>query len=180
MYQSRSVDNKKLINDWLSIGNYYSNSLLSNELRIREIGEKNAVLLFKQASKNVPAYRHFLKKHNINSTSVKSISDLANVPPTTKENYITKYSIRDRCWFGNHLNSDMISTSSGTTGKPNYWPRDLLTEINGAYQHEFVLNNVLLINRQKILFINGFAMGNWIAGTFTQACIRLLSLKNIQ
>ena len=97
----------------------------------------------------------------------------------SKENYISQYSLKDRCLNGDLKNVHMISTSSGTTGKPHYWPRNLQTEVDGALLHEYILTGIFKINKCKTLFLNGFALGNWIAGTYTSACLNLLAYKGL-
>ena len=66
------------------------------------------------------------------------MKDFEKIPITTKENYIEKYPFASRCWDGQYSKMHMISSSSGTTGSPHFWPRDLSAEIDGAYAHEFI------------------------------------------
>lgn len=172
--------NNKILTSWFRQTQFYSLKLLADEKEIFSQGEKNALNLFKEAANRIPAYKDFLKVNGIDENSIKSIDDFVRVPYTTKENYIDKYSLKEKCWDGKLQNNHMISTSSGTTGLPHFWPRDLRSEIDGALQHEFLLKNVFHIDKLKTLFIDGFAMGNWIAGTFTLACINLVALKGYQ
>lgn len=140
-------------------------------------GEKQALGIFHSASERVPAYKDFLKKHNVNPRAIKTLEDFRQVPPTTKENYIEKYDIEKRCWNGNFSDIHVISTSSGTSGEPHFWPRNLSSEVEGAYMHELLLSSVYDMKKKKTLFLNGFPMGSWIAGTFTLACTHLMSWK---
>lgn len=140
-------------------------------------GEKKALQVFHSASEQVPAYKDFLKKNKINPRFIKTLEDFRHVPPTTKENYIEKYDIEKRCWNGNFENIHIISTSSGTSGAPHFWPRNLSSEVEGAYMHELLLSSLYDIEKKKTLFLNGFPMGSWIAGTFTLACTHLMSWK---
>lgn len=168
---------EELLSNWLEDTDFYSDQVLKNEQLIKKQAEENTLKLFKQAAFKIPAYKHFLEKNNIKADLVKSIKDFQQVPLTTKENYIDQYDIKDRCWGGDLKGIHMISTSSGTTGKPHLWPRDLRTEIEGAFEHELFCRNVFSVDKNKTLFINGFAMGNWIAGTFTLACVNLVAWK---
>jgi len=169
--------NLKILTDWLNDECFYSESALGNEENLIKQGENKALKLFREAFERIPAYKDFLKKHNINPDSIKNISDFKKIPSTTKENYIEKYAFKDRCWDGNLDDITMISASSGTTGEPHFWPRNLVNEIEGACAHEFIFKDVLKIEDKKTLFINGFAMGNWIAGTYTSACVNLIAWK---
>lgn len=171
------LDNFILLSRWLKDNTFYSESILEDEKNLTMEAERKVLKLFWDASQRVPAYKNFLKKHKINPVSVKTIVDFVRVSPTTKENYVEKYSLEDRCWDGNLGDMHMISTSSGTTGKPHFWPRDLLTEIEGAYAHELILKRIFDVDNKNTLFINGFAMGNWIAGTFTLASVNLVAWK---
>lgn len=169
--------NLSLLKNWFSDKQFYTKSILSDGKSLRKNSEQKALALFQRAAVEVPAYKDFLKKNKIVVSSIKTAADLKNIPLTTKENYIQEYDIEKRCFGGTIANSLMISTSSGTTGKPHLWPRDLQTEVDGAYLHEYILTTYFDISHKKTLLINGFAMGNWIAGTFTLACCNLLALK---
>jgi phenylacetate-CoA ligase len=168
-------NNVELLTNWI-IDKSFFDSLDNNELLCGQ-GQQIAFNLFHDASQRVPAYKDFLKKQGIKPTLIKKQSDLQYIPPTTKENYITAYDFKERCWDGKLDGMHMLSTSSGTTGDPLFWPRNLETEIQGAYAHEFLFRQVFCMDRKKTLFINGFALGNWIAGTFTSACVNLVSMK---
>ncbi len=162
------------LSDWLTDFNF--NSLTSEEDLAKE-AEKKVLALFSRAAQEIPAYQDFLKKNHFNPKSVQSFSDYPKVPLTTKENYIDQYPAEDRCFEGTLEHIHMISTSSGTTGTPHFWPRNLQAEIEGAYAHELILKEVFQIDQLKTLLIVGFAMGNWIAGTFTLASANLVSWK---
>lgn len=171
--------NNKLLSDWLGDLNFYSPNFLKKRAEIISEANDRTLKLFHSASSRVPAYKDFLSKQKINVSAIKNISDFVEVPVITKENYIQNYEIGQRCWDGDLSRMHMISTSSGTTGQPHFWPRDLQAEIAGAYAHEYILKEILSVGRKKTLFIDGFAMGNWIAGTFTQACTSLLAWKGL-
>ncbi len=173
-----SKTNSKLLNDWLSNKPKIDLHVLEDEIKLKEISEKKALRLFKDAAKKVPAYKDFLNKNKINPDLIKNISDFSKLPTTSKKNYIEKYNFEQRCWNGRMDDMHIISTSSGTTGAAHFWPRNLQNEIEGAYIHELIFSKVLKIDDKKTLLINGFPMGNWIAGTFTSACVSLIAWKN--
>jgi phenylacetate-CoA ligase len=135
------------------------------------------VHLFHEAAERIPAYKDFLKKHKFSPSKVRTIADFSLVPPTTKENYILEYDFMYRAWDGDVHREYMISTSSGTTGNPIFWPRDMRTIVEGARYHELIFDKCFNFKKKKTLFINGFALGNWIAGTFTAESCFLVSLK---
>ncbi len=135
--------------------------------------------LFHRAAIEIPAYKDFLKKNKINSEKIKSVADYQKVPFTTKENYIFKYELKDRCWNSQITNAHTIAASSGSTGEPVFWPRDVLQEIEGAQIHEVFLNDIFDIRNKKTLVVNSFGLGNWIAGMYTEFCFYLLRLKGL-
>jgi phenylacetate-CoA ligase len=176
----RNKNNFTLLKAWLKDTSFFADSIVSDENLLQKEGQKKALALFHNAANNVPAYKDFLTQQKIVHTNIKTIKDFANVPETTKENYIERYNMRSRCWNGTTTSMNIISTSSGTTGTPHFWPRNLQTEIEGASAHEFILKSLFQIDKKKTLLINGFAMGTWIAGTFTLACTTLLTWKGYQ
>ncbi len=133
--------------------------------------------LFHEASQRIPAYKDFLKKNKFSPKEVKTMKDFVKIPLMTKENYILAYDYKSRTWDGNTSNEHMISTSSGTLGEPVFWPRDIQTVVEGAMYHEVIFDQCFNMKKKQTLFINGFALGNWIAGTFTSECCFLVSLK---
>jgi len=133
--------------------------------------------LFHEAAKRIPAYKNFLKKHKVNPSNIKTMKDFVKIPQMTKENYILAYDFKSRTWDGDTRNEHMISTSSGTMGEPTFWPRDIQTVVEGAMYHEMIFDQCFGMKKKRTLFINGFALGNWIAGTFTSECCFLVSLK---
>jgi len=160
--------------EWFSSEYQYKNT---KEKTLTKLAESKALDNFHFAAKEVPAYKDFLKQHKINPTSIKSIDDFNQVPATTKENYIKKYPLHQLVPGGEISSQHFISTSSGTSGSPHFWPRNTQVEIEGAQAHEFILRDICKLATSKTLFINGFAMGNWIAGTFTASCMNLVSQK---
>ena len=169
--------NSTLFTKWINDRSFYANTNLQSALNLQVQSKKHTLKLFHEAAIRVPAYKDFLKRNKINPQLVKTISNYQQVPQTDKDNYIHKYDVKARCWDGNLEQMHIISTSSGTTGKPIFWPRNLASEIEGAYLHELIFNTLLNVGKQRTLLINGFAIGNWIAGTFTSATVNLVSWK---
>lgn len=163
------------LRQWLRGSDAYRSRGIS-EARITSQAQTNVLQLFHEAAQRVPAYRDFLRTQKVEPADIKTIEDFQQVPATSKENYIQKYPAKMRCWDGSFDGMHMISTSSGTTGEVHFWPRDLKTELDGADFHEFIFKHLCHVPPKRTLLINGFAMGNWIAGTFTLACTQLVSL----
>src|SRR5947209_8785943 len=87
-------------------------------------GQKNSLDLFWQMAIRVPAYKDFLKKNQIKPESIKTFTDFQKVPTIDKDNYLRSYPREATCWdgkFGSH--KWVISTTSGSSGEPFYFPR---------------------------------------------------------
>lgn len=170
------LSQQQVFNRWFSQSSEYPQSLLQRKKCMVQ-GQLNALALFHQAAIRVPAYAKFLAFHHIQHKKVKTWADFLRIPQTSKENYIEAFPLTERVWDGDVSRAHMISTSSGTTGAPTYWPRTLMHEIDGATMHEFFMRTIFGADKKSTLFINGFALGNWIAGTFTSTVMQLVIWK---
>ncbi len=138
-------------------------------------GFRFALKTFQDAAVRVPAYKDFLRKNKVDPNKIKTFEDFKSVPVTNK-NYLRSYKLNEICWDGKLQAMDMISTSSGSTGKPFYWPR-------GAAQEEEVTKIYELIyktfkaDKKSTLVIIGYSMGNWVAGTFTLTATMRIAQK---
>ncbi|KKR11036.1 MAG: hypothetical protein UT39_C0012G0058 [Candidatus Woesebacteria bacterium GW2011_GWA1_39_21] len=139
-------------------------------------GENRALKLFKLMSQRVPAYKDFLKKNNISPDTIKKIEDFKKIPPLDKDNYLRKYSIQELCWDGNFVERRWtISTNSGSTGEPFYFPREKEQDGQYALLAELYLRNNFDIHKKTTLYLDCFAMGAWIGGLFTYEAIRIVA-----
>jgi len=66
----------------------------------------------------------------------------------------------------------MFSASSGSSGKPYYWPRGSKQEERAVRIHKSIIKDIFKIGSEKTLVIICFSMGNWVAGTYTLAALR--------
>ena len=138
-------------------------------------GERMALKLFKEMSVRVPAYRDFLKKHGVKASGIKTIKDFAQVPTISKENYLRQYDLPDLCWDGKFSAQNWdISSTSGSTGEPFYFPRTDFQNEHYAHTAELYLRNNFLIQKRKTLYVNCFALGVWIGGIFTYEAIKTI------
>ena len=98
-------------------------------------GEHQALKLFHQMSLRVPAYKDFLKKNKVNPQNVHTIKDFLRLPTIDKNNYLRAYPLDMLCWDGKLAEGQyVISTTSGSTGEPFYFPR---TE-DGDAQYQYI------------------------------------------
>src|SRR5258708_5990948 len=118
-------NNANLSKQWVENDSFYSKKILQNEVLLQKDGEKKALQLFHKAAEHVPAYKKFLKKHHINPHTISSYNEFQKVPFTDKKNYLDIYPFEELVWNGKISNNFVISSSSGTTGRPYYWPLSL-------------------------------------------------------
>jgi phenylacetate-CoA ligase len=88
---------------------------------------------------------------------------LADVPVMSKENYVKRYSIEQRCYGGAIPRSGVvIDESSGSTGQPNNWVRSAAerSDVKRILQ----LNYQLVFRDSGKVLLNCFALGPWATG----------------
>ena len=141
------------------------------------LGKKNALELFRETSKRVPAYKKFLKKHGIDPKKIKTFADFEKIPLTDKKNYIQAYPLHSRCWDGKLSQTNFIAASSGTTGQPTYWPRAIEQELEAALTHELLYKKFFEIHEHKSLILIGFPMGVYVSGMATALPSWLIAQK---
>lgn len=127
-------------------------------------GFENALALFKEASVRVPAYVSFLKDHGIDPNSISTPEEFSSLPRTDKVNYISKYSLEELSWDGKLENARYVSTSSGSTGVPFFWPRGTAQDEVVGQMFKSIFSDVFNLKDESLLFVNSFALGTWIAG----------------
>lgn len=124
------------------------------------VGRLRAREVLLKASAECPAYREFLAAHAGSNRAPRRWND---VPVTTKENYVKKHSIEERCYGGAlRGQGEMIDESSGSSGLPNNWVR------SAAERHDvkrlLQLNYDLMYGDRPRLLLNCFALGPWATG----------------
>lgn len=132
------------------------------------VSEKQLLSTFKKASHEVVAYASFLEKANINVSSVVTLTALESVPYSTKKNYLRAYPWNDLCKHKALHNQSLVMTStSGSTGAPFYFPRITSIDLQSAVSHGLFLRSSKSDRSKSTLVINCFGMGVWIGGLLT-------------
>src|SRR3546814_18023063 len=80
--------------------------------------EAEAVALFQEVAREVPAYGAFLTAQGIDPAGVHDIADFRRLPLLTKANYLRAYPLAELVPGGRLEAMDMIAVSSGSTGQP--------------------------------------------------------------
>ncbi len=124
---------------------------------------KVALDLFHNAARRVPAYADFLKKNGVDPKKIRDCADFAHIPLTNKQ-YFSDYSLKELNWDGVLDNSLYVSTSSGSTGVPFFWPRGREQDIASGTIFKHIYEDIFESKKGSTLVINSFALGTWIAG----------------
>lgn len=141
-------------------------------------GAARALELFHKMAEGVPAYKDFLKSNNFSPSSVKAIQDFSKIPPVDKDNYLRKYPKEMLCWDGQFgAGQWVVSTTSGSTGEPYYFPRQRLQDEQYAVTAELYLRANFQIQHKKTLYVVAFPMGAWIGGLFTYEALKIVAEK---
>lgn len=139
--------------------------------------DSTALALFRDVAASVPAYKAFLTEHGINPASIKSREDYQNLPPLTKENYLLRHSLAELCRYGKLQTCDTIAVSSGSTGKPTFWPRFMADELEIATRFEQIFHDSFHADTKPTLAVICFTLGTWVGGMYTTSCCRYLASK---
>jgi len=127
---------------------------------LARIGMLRAHAVYLKAKDHCPAYRGFLESEGGGKKGSWKLSDL---PITTKENYVKKYSLLDRCYYGKLPASGVvIDESSGSSGVPNNWVRS--AEEREDVKRILQLNYQLIYRDSGCILLNCFALGPWATG----------------
>lgn len=131
-------------------------------------GDKNALALFHEAARKIPAYKDFLVKQKIDHKKIRTIHDFTTyVPVMDKNNYLSQYPLSDLCMEGDMFTNRIISVSSGSSGTPTFWPRGQQQDLEGREMFGEIYDRSFAMEKKKTLLVVCFSMGTWIAGTFT-------------
>ena len=128
--------------------------------------KRKILYMFRSTVKKVPAYAGFLKEAGIDPASIRSAEDFDTlVPSTSKENYIWKFPLEERCIHGKYPEYGSVEESSGTTGKPTFWIRSDLEEQNNMRLTKATMKHLYGTGCDgKLVIVNGFASGGWSGG----------------
>jgi phenylacetate-CoA ligase len=123
-------------------------------------GRMRGRTLFLKARRECPAYQRFLEAANYKPGAK---WEFAQVPVMTKENYVKKYTLEERCYHGEIPRAGVvIDESSGSTGQPNNWVRSA-SERNDV-KRILQLNYEIIFRENGKVLLNCFALGPWATG----------------
>ncbi len=149
----------------------------ASELYWKNILEKEKLSFFKEVYKNVPAYKKFLKIQKW-SGDVKTDTDFFKLPIMTKANYLRKYPLCDLTIGGSLAKPLVLTSTSGSTGDPFYFPRTELIDKEYSYIIERFLNEGGKKKNEPTLVLICFGMGVWIGGVISYQAFEIASLRS--
>ena len=127
---------------------------------LAKIGLLRAHAVYLKAKDRCPAYRSFLQSEDYRKNGRWKLSGL---PIMTKENYVKKYGIQERCYDGKLPAAGVvIDESSGSSGVPNNWVRSV--EEREDVKRILQLNYQLIYRDSGCILLNCFALGPWATG----------------
>lgn len=140
-------------------------------------GRALALQTFKTAAARVPAYKDFLKKHNINPQKIKTFTDFQKLPLIDKQNYLRVYPLEDLCLDGRLSQMYTVSVSSGSTGEPFFWPMlprqfDVIPPVM-----DLVYSKFYQVDTKPTLIVITLALGTWAAGVLASEATRVVARK---
>jgi len=139
--------------------------------------EQSVLELMQAVAASVPGYRAFLAEHNVDPADIQTFDDFQKLPRATKQNYQLRHPLAELCRDGRLENCDFIAVSSGSTGKPTFWPRFIADELSIATRFEQIFHDSFNADTQRTLAVVCFSLGTWVGGMFTANCARYLSSK---
>lgn len=124
--------------------------------------------VFAVALKDTKAYPLFLKKNHSTWLSGTKNKNLELVPSINKNNYLRAYPWKDLCKHNVLTKEPLVMTStSGSTGEPFYFPRTQTIDMQSSLSHEMFLRHAQISKKESVLVIDCFGMGVWIGGLIT-------------
>lgn len=161
-----------------ALAQFFATSIDERLARAEESAVERAIVdHVKRAAARVPAYRAFLRAAGVDPSSIATLDDVRRLPATSKDNYYRQYPLCDLAWDGSLAGWHTVALSSGSTGEPAAWPRALEHELGVATRFEQVLHDGFRAHQRSTLAVVCFALGSWVGGMYTAACMRHLAAK---
>lgn len=157
--------------------NILKNIKNANEAHWNKILIKERLLVFKETYDKVPAYKKFLKVQKWKG-DVKNEADFIKLPIMTKDNYLKKYPTHELLIDGSLEKPLILTSTSGSTGDPFYFPRTELIDEEYSYIIERFLSEGGPSRNEPTLVLICFGMGVWIGGVISYQAFEMASRRN--
>jgi len=149
----------------------------ASEIYWKQLLLKEKLKIFKETYEKVPAYKKFLKSQRW-SGKVKTEADFLKLPIMTKANYLKKHPLREVVMDGSLAKPFVLTSTSGSTGTPFYFPRTELIDQEYSYILERFLAEGGPKKNEPTLVLNCLSMGVWIGGVITYQSFEMASRRS--
>jgi phenylacetate-CoA ligase len=143
------------------------------------LGRRRAHRTFERSARLVPAYGRFLAEHGAPGTLSRGdpAAAFAALPVMDKANYITRYSIADRCVHGRLPRRGVtVDESSGSSGRPTSWVRGPVERRASRELLQVGFARSAAGLRKPPFVINAFSLGAWATGMNVSASLTGLTV----
>ncbi len=130
--------------------------------RLTRISEEHALATFRRAAARIPAYRDFLKEHDVDPDTIRTIEDFrARVPLLNKDRTfkVHRDDVRALCLPAELKNIRSIVASSGHTGFFSYGLTTRAELKKNQEAIDFMLDYIFEVTNRRTLLINALPMG---------------------
>jgi len=130
--------------------------------RLERISEEHTLATFRRAAARIPAYRAFLKEHDVDPGAIRTIEDFRTRVPLLDKNktFLTHYEdIGALCLPAELKNIKNIVPSSGHTGFFSYGLTTRAELKKNQEAIDFMLDYVFEVTNRRTLLINALPMG---------------------
>lgn len=142
----------------------------------KKIREEKSLFIFYLCASKVKAYKDFLRKAKIDPLSIRSFDDFQEILPISKDNYLRSYPWEKLCVENSLTHQSLVLTStSGSTGIPFYFPRNGVLDSQSSIYHQMFLQTSGVKSNKSTLVIVCFGMGVWIGGVITYEAFKTIS-----
>ncbi len=142
----------------------------------KKVRENKSLEIFNLAAGQVKAYKDFLKKAKIQPSKIKTYADFKKVLPVNKDNYLRSYPWEKLCVSNSLVHQSLVLTStSGSTGTPFYFPRNGMLDSQSAIYHQMFMQTSGIDIHKSTLVLVCFGMGVWIGGVITYQAFKTIS-----
>ncbi|AJW41648.1 Coenzyme F390 synthetase [Rhodococcus sp. B7740] len=129
-----------------------------------------ALRLAQSIALSVPAYRRLLHENGIEVDSIATMTDLTQLPTTSKDNYRRPNTLVD-LQSGQPEDVETIASSAGSSGAPTFWSRGQRSTDHGAAMFGHVLRECADTEHRATLALVTFPLGPYIGGAFMYAML---------
>jgi len=135
------------------------------------------ITVYRTALEKVPAYGEFLSREQGSVPAVRALEEFRALPLMDKKNYLTRFPLEKLCLNGSLRGSHVICRSSGTSGKPFYWPQMPEQERDLSLWLSSELEETFCVGAKPTLVIVALALGAWISGELATWALRTLAME---